>query len=97
MQFCQILIRPHLLTDSVYAIYSNFTLVDAHGSPRWKDMREYPEIAPDGAAHLKHLLSNVLEDKLDMSKSISLYSFSKGCIVLSSLIKSGFAGLPIRK
>ncbi|KAF4674039.1 Adrenodoxin, mitochondrial [Perkinsus olseni] len=91
-----ILIRPHMLTDSVYAIYSNFTLVDSHGSPRWKDMQENPEIAPDGTAHLKRLLSNVLENSLDASE-VSLYSFSKGCIVLSSLMKSGFAGLPLRK
>ncbi|KAF4668103.1 hypothetical protein FOL47_003167 [Perkinsus chesapeaki] len=93
-----ILIRPHLLTDSVYAIYSNFTLVDAHGCPRWKDMRENPDIAPDGTAHLERLLQNVMEGELDASSTeVSLYGFSKGCIVLSSLMKSGFADLPLRK
>ena len=82
-----IVFKPNMMMG-YYSIYSNFLLCDSTGNPRWADMALMPALVCPSQTLTEFLsyFAREVDASVPMDR-ISLVGFSKGCILLSSLLR----------
>jgi hypothetical protein len=81
-----LVIKPNLMIGH-FSVFSNFVLSDATGTPRWADMEATSDWSASDA--LCSILSQVsyLDCGIQKDVPIALLGFSKGCVVLSAILR----------
>eukprot|EP00922_Rhytidocystis_sp_ex-Travisia-forbesii_P026282 GHVS01038488.1.p1 GENE.GHVS01038488.1~~GHVS01038488.1.p1 ORF type:complete len:313 (+),score=62.45 GHVS01038488.1:569-1507(+) len=90
-----LVIRPSTITTDGFSLFNNFIYgaLDSTGQPRdWKHVSTVPEVNPLGESkcvlHLSNLLTSLYLTETAVPNNLVLVGFSKGGVVLSSLLKT---------